>query len=565
MLEEKGKTGAEILLDVLNEAGVAYLFSHTGGAVIPIHVEISRRYRQGLPAPKRVMFRQEPGAGHAAEGYARVSGKPGVVIVTSGPGATNLVTPIADAYKDSIPCVFMTGQVSSADIGTDAFQEVPITIITEPITKFNYLVKDVNDLGWMLRQAFYLASTGRPGPVVVDICRNATTDRTTNGDESRPMRGYRPDVAMDTGKAGLILEALAQAERPVIKAGGGVISGGNSKAFHRFVKAYDVPVALTFMGLGAIPHDDARFLGMPGMHGTFSASKALVEADFILTIGGRFDDRIVTQGFGSNARVAHIDIDSSEINKVVKADLWLCADAGDFLAYALEHTPENRRDISGWWEGIRGWQRQHPLRYAQSENPIKPQYLIEQLSEVTGGDATIVTGVGQHQMWAAQFYRFSRPRQWVSSGSLGPMGYGLPAAIGAYCGNPGKPVVCIEGDGSFQMNMQELGTIMEYGLPIKTLIVNNGHLGMVREWEDLFFEGYHEETDLANPDFTHLDKVFRRKIETRRVTRASDVKPALEEMLSDDRPYVVDVWVDKDEDVLPIIPPGKGLQDMILE
>ena len=575
------QSGAEVFVDVLNELGVEYLFGHTGGAIIPVHVEFNVRMKNKQTVPHFVLFRQEGGAGHAAEGYARVTGKVGVALATSGPGSTNLVTPIADAYKDSVPCVFITGQVPSTMIGNDAFQEVDMVGITRPISKHNYLVKDVKDLAAVLRQAFHVAGSGRPGPVVVDICKNAFLGKTSEHHVARSFTRFRPPVGLDRSQARGLLEALLAAKRPVVKAGGGVISANASRELRRFVENYRLPVTLTFMGLGAIPHDHALFLGMPGMHGAVPANFALQNADFILAIGSRFDDRVAVREFGKSAAVAHVDIDHAEISKTISTRHELNANAKDFLEYAnsLDLPGE---DISEWLSTIEMWKSRHTPKYESGGRFIKPQYFIEELSRLSRDNAIVVTGVGQHQMWAAQYFSFQEARQWISSGGLGTMGFGLPAAIGAYYGNPGKTIVCIDGDGSFQMNIQELATVSANRIPLKIFVINNGFLGMVRQWEDMFNQGHHYETCLvrtadcdpacmesrecrmSNPNLAHLDQVYP-GIRTLRLTRPTDVTPALEEVLRDDKPYVVDVWVDRNENVKPMIPPGGTLSDMIYD
>jgi acetolactate synthase-1/2/3 large subunit len=574
------KTGAAIFVDVLNELGVDCVFGHTGGAIIPVHVEFNQRMKNHQTVPRFVLCRQEGGAGHAAEGYARVSGKIGVALATSGPGSTNLVTPIADAYKDSVPCVFITGQVPSTMIGNDAFQEVDMVGITRPISKHNFLVKDVKDLAPVLRQAFQIAGSGRPGPVVVDICKNAFLGKTSESHAARTFR-HRPTVGFAEQDAKALLEALVAAKRPVIKAGGGVISAEASQALRRFIEKYRIPVTLTFMGLGAVNHDHPLFLGMPGMHGTVAANFALKNADFILAVGSRFDDRVAVREFGKHATVAHVDIDAAEISKTIATHFELNSNARDFLEYANQ-LDLAAGDTGAWLATVAEWKRKHALRYEPSQHYVKPQQVIEELSRLSRDNSIVVTGVGQHQMWTALFYDFQEPRQWISSGGLGTMGFGLPAAIGAYYGNPHKTILCIDGDGSFQMNIQELATVAANRLPIKTFILNNGFLGMVRQWEDMFNQGHHYETCLVrtadcdpacmeskecrmpNPNFLQLDRAFP-GIRTLRVTRIEELKPALEQALSDDLPYVVDIWVDRTEDVRPMIPPGGSLDDLIYD
>jgi len=576
ILTSPPKAGAAIFFDVLTNLGVEYIFGHTGGAVIPLHVALNKRMKRGLATPRFILFRQEGGAGHAAEGYARVSGRTGVALATSGPGATNLVTPIADAYKDSIPTVFITGQVPSASIGTDAFQEVDTLGITRPITKHNYLVKDIRDLDWMLRDAFALAQRGRPGPVLIDICKDTQLAVTT---EHRAARGrHQVQIPFDTDRANAILEALCSAERPVIKAGGGVISADAAQELQVLAERFDVPIATTFNGLGTMPHPAAHNLGMPGMHGTIPANYALRDADLILTLGGRFDDRVAVKGFAAGKRIAHVDIDPSEIGKTIQPELSLVASVRPFLEHALA-TGQSVRHPQ-WMARIAEWKRRMPAPYSRGRY-IKPQAVIEALSSLTNGDANLITGVGQHQMWAAQYYRFTRPRQWVSSGGLGTMGFGLPAAIGAWLADPSRPAVLVDGDGSFQMNIQELATVVANDIPLKMFVLNNNYLGMVRQWEDMMDGGHHYETCLArntacDPDCTDLERNCRHQIpnllgldqvyprlKTLRARNPEDLDATLTEAMEHPGPVLVDVWVDKTEDVLPMVPPGRGLDEMI--
>ncbi|NEV62462.1 biosynthetic-type acetolactate synthase large subunit [Thiorhodococcus minor] len=570
------RTGAAVLLDVLNDLGVETVFGHTGGAVIPIHVEINRRLRRGDKVPKFVLCRQEGGAGHAAEGYARASGRIGVALATSGPGATNLATPIADAYKDSLPTLFITGQVPSGAIGSDAFQEVDTVGMTRPISKHNYLVKDVRDLEWVMREAYALATHGRPGPVVVDICKDV---QLAPLDESRAARvRHREPVPFDAPKADAILDALSSAQRPVVKAGGGIIHANASLALQRFVERFQVPVTTTFNALGSLPFELPLNLGMPGMHGTIPANYALRDADFILSLGGRFDDRVAVRGFAEGKRIAHIDIDPSEIDKTIQTDLYLVAGLDEFLAHALASGRSARH--ADWAAQILDWRAQMPKPYGESDY-IKPQAVVEIISELTKGEATLVTGVGQHQMWAAQYYRFRRPRQWVSSGGLGTMGFGLPAAIGAWYADPEWPVVLIDGDGSFQMNIQELGTVVANRVPLKMFVLNNSFLGMVRQWEDMMDEGHHYETCMArtadcDPECTQLDQTCRRQIpnltglkyvyprlKTMRIKDPAALREGVAAALVEPGPVLVDVWIDKAENVIPMVRPGHSLDQMI--
>ena len=570
------RTGAAVLFDVLTDLGVETIFGHTGGAVIPLHVELNKRLRGGAPCPHFIMCRQEPGAGHAAEGYARVSGRVGVALVTSGPGSTNLTTPIADAYKDSIPTLFITGQVPSGAIGSDAFQEVDTVGVTRAISKHNYLVKDVRDLEWVLREAYALAGSGRPGPVVVDICKDVQLAPLTHSNP--PRRRYRESIPFDPARADAILAALAAAARPVVKAGGGVIHAGAAAALCRFAERFAVPVTTTFNGLGAIPFDDPHNLGMPGMHGTIPANYALRDADLILTLGGRFDDRVAVRGFAIDKQIAQVDIDPSEIDKTVATQLHLVAGADAFLDYALASGRDARHP--DWMAQVQEWRAQLPKPY-QSGPHLKPQAVIETISELTGGDATLVTGVGQHQMWAAQYYRFQRPRQWISSGGLGTMGFGLPAAIGAWFADPSRPVVLIDGDGSFQMNIQELGTVVAQRIPLKMFVLNNNFLGMVRQWEDMMDAGMHYETCLSrtaecDPDCTDIDAGCRRQIpnltglkyvyprlKTLRIRTNEELREGVAWALAQEHPVLVDCWVDKAENVLPMVRPGNTLYQMV--
>jgi len=577
-MNDSNRTGAALFWDTLGKLGVDYLFGHTGGAVIPLHVELNRRMSRGESGPRFVLFRQEGGAGHAAEGYARASGRVGVALATSGPGVTNLTTPIADAYKDSIPTVFITGQVPSFAIGTDAFQEVDTLGITRPISKHNYLVKDGADLEWVLHEAFDLATSGRPGPVVVDICKDVQLARVGAGNP--PRRRHREPLPLDVAKADAIVAAVIQAERPVVKAGGGIVHAGAAEPLRRFIEGFEIPVVTTFNALGVVPFEHAHNLGMPGMHGSIPANYALRDADLILTLGGRFDDRVAVKGFAEGKHIAHVDIDPSEIGKSIKADLALAADLKEFLDHALASGRSRSARHSSWLAQVGTWREQMPKSYGTGDY-IKPQAVIGAISELTEGAATLATGVGQHQMWATQYYRFTRPRQWISSGGLGTMGFGLPAAIGAWYADPDRPVVLIDGDGSFQMNIQELGTLIANRIPLKIFVLNNGYLGMVRQWEDMMDGGNHSETCLSRtsdcdldcveldqtcrtqlPNLTGLRFVYPR-LKTLRLRNPQTMQEVVGEALAHQGPVLVDVWIDKAENVLPMVQPGQGLGEMI--
>jgi acetolactate synthase-1/2/3 large subunit len=466
--------------------------------------------------------------------------------------------------------------VPSYAIGSDAFQEVDTVGLTRPITKHNYLVKDVADLPWVLREAFELAGSGRPGPVLVDICKDV---QLTPLGEAHPARArHRASLAFDEPRAEAILDAVIAAERPVVKAGGGIIHAEAAPALRRFAQQFDLPVTTTFNALGAVPQDAPYALGMPGMHGTVPANYALREADLILTLGGRFDDRVAVRGFADGKRIAHVDIDPSEIDKVIRSDLALVAPLGRFLEHALAGGRGGSHPE--WMARIAEWREQMPLPYASGDY-IKPQAVVECLSELTAGEATLVTGVGQHQMWAAQYYGFRRPRQWISSGGLGTMGFGLPAAIGAWFARPEHPVVLVDGDGSFQMNMQELATVVANRIPVKIFVLNNSFLGMVRQWEDMMDDGHHHETCLArqwdcDADCTAVDQNCRRqlpnlsalssvypRLQTLRVRLPGQLREIVAQALAAPGPVLVDVWVDKGENVLPMVPPGQPLGSMI--
>jgi len=558
------KTGAEILVQSLQEEGVEVLFGFPGGVVLNIYdVLFDSEIRH-------VLTRHEQGAAHAADGYARATGRVGVCMSTSGPGATNLVTGIATAYMDSIPIVALTGQVTTALIGGDAFQEADIVGITRPITKHSYLVKDVADLDRIVHEAFHIARTGRPGPVLVDLPKDVTSARTVHH-KPKPveLRGYRPNLKGNPRQIKLAAEAIRKAIRPVIYAGGGVILSGASEELIRLAELTRIPVTLTLLGLGGFPGTHELFLGMLGMHGTYAANLAVSDSDLILAIGARFDDRVTgkIEEFASKATVVHIDIDPSAISKNVQVDIPIVGDVKLVLKELL-------KELSGgsgqwvkvrerWLAQVRAWAEEHPLSYTPSKKKIKPQFVVEKVFELTKGEAIITTEVGQNQMWAAHYYKFNRPRSFLSSGGLGTMGYGLPAAIGAQMGCPDRRVIDIAGDGSIQMNIQELCTAVQYRLPVKVVILNNQFLGMVRQWQEIFYHQRYSQSCLATaPNFQKVAEAFGAKGYT--LTHPDQVEPALKEALASDETCVLDFHVDREENVYPMVPPGHSIRDMLL-
>lgn len=559
-------TGAYILLESLRREGVNILFGYPGGAVIDIYDELSRH-----PDIRHILVRHEQGAVHAADGYSRASGKVGACLVTSGPGATNTVTGIATAYADSIPLVVITGQVPTGLIGNDAFQEVDIVGITRPCTKHNFLVKDVDKLALTIRQAFYLARSGRPGPVLVDVPKDVVQAVTEFvWPENVSMRSYNPNYKPHINQLKRTADELAQARKPVILCGGGVIMANASEELAALANLAQIPVACTLMGLGGFPASDPLFLGMVGMHGSYAANMAMKETDLLICVGARFDDRVTgkLEAFAPNAHIVHIDIDPTSIRKNVKVDVPVVGDCRQALAGILKQCearyPDRnwREDHKSWIEDVEKWKREQPLTWQPGEK-IKPQQVIEALRELTHGDAIIATEVGQHQMWAAQFYSFNKPRTLLSSGGLGTMGYGFPAAIGAQLALPDKMVIAIAGDGSIQMNIQELATAVANQLPVKVVILNNGHLGMVRQWQELFYKGNYSQTNMeAQPDFVKLAEAY--GAEGYRIEKAEDLLPVLEQALSTPGPAFIDVRVEREENVYPIVPAGAALDEMLL-
>ncbi len=563
------RTGAFILLESLKREGVDILFGYPGGAVIDIYDELPRH-----PEIRHVLTRHEQGAVHAADGYARASGKVGACLVTSGPGATNTVTGIATAYADSIPLVVVTGQVPTQLIGNDAFQEVDIVGITRPCTKHNFLVKDVKKLALTIRQAFYLARSGRPGPVLVDLPKDvvqATTEFLWPDEIS--MRSYNPTYKPNLNQLRRTAEVIAESQRPVLICGGGVVMADAAEEVAALARELRIPVTATLMGLGGFPATDELFLGMVGMHGTYAANLAINNADLLICAGARFDDRVTGKiaAFAPKARIVHIDIDPTSIRKNVEVDIPVVGDCKRALAGILDICRTRHADTDWatlhalWLKDVTGWKKSKPLSYQPSgpDGAIKPQQVIEALRELTRGDAIIATEVGQHQMWAAQYYAFTKPRTLLTSGGLGTMGYGFPAAIGAQLALPDRMVIAVAGDGSLQMNIQELATAVANRLPVKVVILNNQHLGMVRQWQELFYSGNYSSTNMeAQPDFVRLAEAY--GAEGYRIERACDLLPELEKALSTPNPAFVDVRVEREENVYPIVPAGAALDEMLL-
>jgi len=554
-------TGSEILLKALGDEEVEVIFGYPGGVVLGLYDALHRK----APPFKHILIRHEQGGTHAADGYARATGRTGVVLVTSGPGATNTVTGIATAYMDSIPLVILTGQVPAGLIGNDAFQEADIVGITRPITKHSYLVKDVQDLEQAVHEAFYIAKTGRPGPVLLDLPKDMLFAKSRyEGQRKIRIPGYNP---VGDGQRQRIAEAAAllnEAKRPLIYAGGGVILGGAASELTELALKSGIPVTTTLMGLGAFPGNTEQSLGMLGMHGTWYANMAVSECDVLLAIGARFDDRVTGRldGFSPKSKKIHIDIDPSCVNKNVKVELPIVGHVKSILPELTKLARPLK--ISGWRQQIATWRSTHPLRYRMREDKIMPQFVLEKISEVTNGDAIVVTDVGQHQMWAAQYCTFNRPRSWLTSGGLGTMGYGFPAAMGAAIGCPDRDVICICGDGGFQMTTFELATAVEYKVPVKVLILNNGYLGMVRQWQELFYGGRYSHSELGsgNPDFVMLAQSY--GAIGYRGEKPDDVMPVLKQaMRIKDRPVVMEFLVAQEENVYPMVPAGAALTEMV--
>ncbi|WP_188454263.1 biosynthetic-type acetolactate synthase large subunit [Virgibacillus oceani] len=553
------RTGSDLLIETLVDAQVDTIFGYPGGAVLPIYDAL---YRSNAPF-KHILSRHEQGSIHAAEGYARVTGKPGVVLATSGPGATNLITGITDAMMDSLPLVVFTGQVANSVIGTDAFQEADVMGITTPITKYNYQVKNVAELPRIVKEAFHIASTGRPGPVVVDIPKNISAAITLEDyDNEFNLPGYQPTKNPNPLQIIKLADALGRAKRPVLLAGAGTVFAKASEELLLFAEKYQLPVANTLLGLGSFPGSHALSLGMAGMHGTYAANMAIYESDLLINIGARFDDRLTgnIEHFAPHAKVAHIDIDPAEIGKNISTDIPVVADAKEAL-HALLNSSITMPDHKLWKEKLQNNKANYPLWYERSNELISPQWLLEQIYRISNGEAIVTTDVGQHQMWAAQYYPFDKPNRWVTSGGLGTMGFGFPAAIGAQLGAPADLVVSVVGDGGFQMTLQELSIIKERNLPVKVIIVNNEALGMVRQWQESFYEERYSESILANPDFVKLAESY--GIRGLRVDREDEVAEVLEDVFQYDGPVVVDCRVVQLACVYPMIAPGKGIHEML--
>ena len=552
-------TGSEILIECLKRENVEAIFGYPGGAVIPL---FDKLYQSDI---KFYLVRHEQGAAHMADGYARSTGRVGVCIATSGPGATNLVTGIATAYMDSIPIVAITGQVKTHLIGNDAFQEADVVGITRPITKHNYLVKNVKDLARIVREAFHIASTGRPGPVVIDLPVDVSLASCAfNYPAQVDIRGYKPVLKGHPKQIKRAADVINQAARPVLYVGGGVILSDASEELISFTQKSSIPVTTTLNALGSFPEDNALSLGMLGMHGTGYANHAVQECDLLISVGARFDDRVTGKidEFAPHAKIIHIDIDPSSISKTVTVDIPIVGDAKDILKELIKHVKPLH--IKPWLKKIQTWKKKHPLAYKKEGAQIKPQYVVETISKLTKSEAIIVTEVGQNQMWAAQWYLYKRPRHFLSSGGLGTMGYGFPAAIGAQVGNPDKTVIDIAGDGSIQMNIQELATAVTNNIPVKVIILNNGYLGMVRQWQELFYGKRYAHTDLAatgNPDFMKIAEAYGAM--GIRVTKNSQVEPAIKKALKHNGPVFVDVIIDREENVFPMVPAGQAINRMI--
>ncbi|GAB6286867.1 MAG: acetolactate synthase large subunit [Methanoregula sp.] len=552
------KTGAKILIESLQREGVETIFGYPGGSVLPIYDEL---YDSPL---RHILVRHEQAAAHAADGYARASGRVGVCLATSGPGACNLVTGIATAYMDSVPIVAITGQVPTTMLGNDAFQESDIQGITMPITKHNYLVKDTGDIARVVKEAFFIAGTGRQGPVLIDLPKdiNIRSIKVPHVPENVVLKGYNPTYKGHTRQIDKALEMINLAERPLIYAGGGVISSNASGELVAFATQLGLPITTTLMGIGCIPCDHPLNLGMLGMHGTEYANFAVTECDVLIAIGARFDDRVTGKldTFAPHAKVIHIDIDPAEIGKNKRVDIPIVGDVKSVLKDMLSSLKKTgARDA--WQKKIKHWKQHHPLGYGKDNGCLHPQFIIQQMSELLQGNAVIVSEVGQNQMWTAQYFCFRYPRTWITSGGLGTMGYGFPAAIGVHFARPDVPVFDVAGDGSIQMNIQELGTVAQYKIPVKIAILNNMYLGMVRQWQELFHDRRYSYTELPSVEFVKIANAY--GIDGVKVESSEDVMPALKAAIECDGPFVMDFRVEREENVFPMVPMGAAINEMI--
>lgn len=553
-------SGSEILLRSLLLEGVECVFGYPGGAVLYIYDAM-----HGNPDFKHLLTRHEQGAIHAADGYARSTGKVGVCIATSGPGATNLVTGIATAYMDSVPLVVITGNVATSAIGTDAFQEADITGITMPITKHSYLVRDVKDLAGTIKEAFHIANTGRKGPVLVDIPKDVSAELTEFiYPQEVNIRGYNPTIMPNKGQVNKLLQAIAEAERPLILAGGGVVYSGAHEELVEFVEKTQIPVTTTLLGLGGFPSAHKLWLGMPGMHGTWSANMALQNCDLLINIGARFDDRVTMKvsAFAPKAKVAHIDVDPAEIGKNVPTAIPCVGDVKMVLELANKKAKQAKS--GSWLSQLEQWKEQHPLTYNDSGDELRPQWVIEMIHATTKGEAFVTTDVGQHQMWAAQYYRFNHPRRFITSGGLGTMGFGFPSAVGVQIAHPDNLVVSINGDGGMQMCSQELAVCAIHNIPVKIVVINNQVLGMVRQWQELIHEKRYSHIDLSgSPDFVKLAEAY--GVKGLRATSKDDARAVWEEALNTPGPVLVEFRVRRGENVYPMVKAGTAVDEMILE
>ena len=565
-------SGAEIVFKCLEDQDVEFIFGYPGGAVLPIYDELKNH-----SSIKHILVRHEQGAGHAAEGYARSSGKPGIVLVTSGPGATNVVTALTDAYMDSVPLICISGQVPTHLIGTDAFQECDTTGITRPCTKHNWLVKDIKDLPKILHEAFEVATTGRPGPVLVDIPKDIQFAKTNYSKPKKIKKvNGKSHNKFTQSEINELINLISKAKKPMIYTGGGVINSGPkaSEALREFVRLVGFPITSTLQGLGAFPGDDNQFIGMLGMHGTYEANNAMHDCDLLINIGARFDDRITGKidEFSPKSKKVHIDIDPSSINKIIKVDLAIVGDVNEVLKSTIKKINQkqngikvsNKQKISKWWEQIQKWREKDSLGFINSDKTIKPQHAVQRLYELTKSqDTFITTEVGQHQMWAAQHYKFNKPNRWMTSGGLGTMGYGLPAAVGVQIAHPDKLVIDIAGEASVLMTMQEMSTAVQYNLPIKIFVLNNQYMGMVRQWQELLHEkNYSESYSEALPDFVKLAEAYGCK--GIKASNPQELDEKIKEMIDHKGPVIFDCQVDPNENCFPMIPSGKPHNQMIL-